>query len=188
MDLDRQANNASSDFYLSSIVMSRYGIEDVIYNPPATIMKWKDGTKTVVKCMKGMPYDKEKGFLHCIAKRHFEDTGINYKKEMTKYGLIDEPEEIAYIDDKYSVFNDKEIVEEIKDTIRRFSAVEWKLAFKMMEVDLLIPEEFKKILGMPEYIRLHFDMLPESIRFEKTIKPLLKIMREVRDENKNLGR
>ena len=187
-DLARQANNTSSDFYLSSVVMSSYEIEDVIYNPPATIIKWEDGTKTVVRCMEGAPYDKEKGFLHCIAKRHFENTSVNYKKEMIKYGLVDQPEEVSYIDDKYSVFNDKEIVEELKDTIRCFSEMEWKLAFKMMEIDLLIPDEFKKILRMPEYIRLHFDMLPESIRFEKTIKPLLKIMREVRDENKNLGR
>lgn len=185
MVLAQLVNNEA--WVLMSSLMN-YEIENVICNPPATIIKWKDGTKTVVKCMEGDSYDKEKGFLYCIAKRHFQNTGINYKKEMTKYGLFDQPEEVSYIDDQYSVFNDKEIVARLKDTMRCFSDTEWKQVFEMMEVDLTIPEEFKKILGMPEYIRLNFDMLPESVRLEKTIEPLLKIMREVKRESKNLGR
>ena len=29
---------------------NRFTIKNVIFNPPATIVFWKDGTKTIVKC------------------------------------------------------------------------------------------------------------------------------------------
>ena len=44
-------------------------IEKVIFNDPATIVLWKDGTKTVVKCNKGDTYSKETGLVMCIAKK-----------------------------------------------------------------------------------------------------------------------
>ena len=44
-------------------------IKKVIFNDPATIVFWKDGTKTVVKCGKNDTYDKEKGLALCIAKK-----------------------------------------------------------------------------------------------------------------------
>lgn len=44
-------------------------IKKVIFNNPATIILWKDGTKTVVKCNKKETYDPEKGFAMCIAEK-----------------------------------------------------------------------------------------------------------------------
>lgn len=44
-------------------------IEDVIFHSPATIVKWKDGTKTVVKCQKGDTYNKEFGLALCYMKK-----------------------------------------------------------------------------------------------------------------------
>ena len=44
-------------------------IVDVIFNEPSTIVRWKDGTKTVVKCGKRDNYDKEKGLAMCIVKK-----------------------------------------------------------------------------------------------------------------------
>lgn len=41
----------------------------VIFNDPATIVYWPDGSKTVVKCSNGDVYDREKGFAMCILKR-----------------------------------------------------------------------------------------------------------------------
>ena len=46
----------------------------VIFNKPATIVIWNDGSKTVVKCQKGKngkyeKYDKEKGLALCYMKR-----------------------------------------------------------------------------------------------------------------------
>lgn len=46
-------------------------IKDVIFNNPATIIKWKDGTKTVVKCADGDIYNKETGFALCIIKKMY---------------------------------------------------------------------------------------------------------------------
>lgn len=44
-------------------------IKKVIYNDPATIVLWKDGSKTVVKCSPEDTYDKKMGFLLCMFKR-----------------------------------------------------------------------------------------------------------------------
>lgn len=49
-------------------------IKNVIYNRPATIVFWKDGTKTVVKC-ENEEYDPEKGLAMAIAKKAL---GNNY--------------------------------------------------------------------------------------------------------------
>lgn len=50
-------------------------IREVIFNDPATIIIWSDGTKTVVKCQQGDEYDPERGFLLCVAKRMFGNRG-----------------------------------------------------------------------------------------------------------------
>ena len=56
-------------------------IEKVIFNPPATIVKWKDGSKTVVKCQDGDEFDWEKGLAMAYVKRAFNN-------ERTYYGLF----------------------------------------------------------------------------------------------------
>lgn len=38
-------------------------IENVIYQAPATIIFWKDGSKTIAKCGENDTYSKEKGFM-----------------------------------------------------------------------------------------------------------------------------
>lgn len=50
-------------------------IKTVIYHEPATIVKWKDGTKTVVRCGEYDTYDKEKGLMACIIKKLTGNTG-----------------------------------------------------------------------------------------------------------------
>ena len=45
-------------------------ITNVIFNPPATIIFWSDGTKTVVKCdCSKEDYDPEKGIAMAISKK-----------------------------------------------------------------------------------------------------------------------
>lgn len=46
-------------------------VENVIINPPATIVFWNDGTKTVCKCAKGDTFDAEKGIAMCFLKKMF---------------------------------------------------------------------------------------------------------------------
>jgi hypothetical protein len=45
------------------------GVKDVIFNDPATIVFWVDGTKTVVKCHPGETFDPEKGLAMAISKK-----------------------------------------------------------------------------------------------------------------------
>lgn len=59
-------------------------IKDVIFNGPATIVLWKDGTKTVVKAQEGEIIDCEKGMAMAIAKRMLGNKG-NYYDTFTKY-------------------------------------------------------------------------------------------------------
>lgn len=47
----------------------------VIFNAPATIVIWKDGSKTVVTCQKGDKYDPEKGLALCFMKKALGNKG-----------------------------------------------------------------------------------------------------------------
>ena len=61
--------------------------KQVIYNDPATIVLWDDGSKTVVKCHPDDVYDPEKGFLLCCAKKLMGNKG-RYNDEMRKHGAV----------------------------------------------------------------------------------------------------
>lgn len=52
-------------------------IENVIFNDPATIVFWKDGTKTTVKCRKdkGDVFSKETGLAMAILKKLYGNKG-----------------------------------------------------------------------------------------------------------------
>ena len=66
-----------SAFYRRREDIGKLEIEKVIYNDPATIVFWKNGDKTVVKCQPGDTYDPEKGLALCIMKRALGNKG-NY--------------------------------------------------------------------------------------------------------------
>lgn len=55
-------------------------IKDVIFAPPATIVYWSDGSKTVVKCSEKDIFDPEKGLAMAIAKRCGGNKGSYYKE------------------------------------------------------------------------------------------------------------
>lgn len=50
-------------------------IDKVIFNGPATVVFWKDGVRTVVKCGDGETFDPEKGLAMACTKRLFGNTG-----------------------------------------------------------------------------------------------------------------
>ena len=68
-------------------------IKDVIFNEPATIIIWKDGTKTVVKCQEGEDYDPEKGMAMAISKKALGNKG-NYCEVFKKWLPEEEVEEV----------------------------------------------------------------------------------------------
>lgn len=56
----------------------------IIFNGPATIVIWNDGTKTVVKQSKLDNYDYEKGFAMCVVKKVFGDKYNAVRKMVDK--------------------------------------------------------------------------------------------------------
>lgn len=73
------------DIEMTKDLYARRGmtIKDVIFNNPATIVFWMDGTKTVVKA-ENEPYDPEKGLAMAFAKRVLGNKG-NYYNTFRKW-------------------------------------------------------------------------------------------------------
>jgi len=63
----------------------KYIPKQVIFNPPATIVIWKDGTKTIVKCY-NEDFDFEKGFAMAYLKKVFggRNQYMEYIKSATR--------------------------------------------------------------------------------------------------------
>ena len=93
-----------------NIINSTYGIgslripeiKNVIFNDPATIVFWGDGTKTVVKCQDGDEFDPEKGLAMAIAKKAYGNKG-SYCNKLKKWLPKEEP-----VDTNSSIFVPKE--------------------------------------------------------------------------------
>ena len=68
-------------------------VKKVIYSAPCTIVIWKDGDKTIVRCQEGDSYSKEVGLLMCLAKRVWgkNASGSNFNDYISK--VISEKEE-----------------------------------------------------------------------------------------------
>lgn len=58
-------------------------IKKVIFNDPATIVYWSDGSKTVVKA-NDEPFDREKGLAMAISKRALGNKG-NFNNAFKKW-------------------------------------------------------------------------------------------------------
>lgn len=96
---------AARDFLNSIYGMSSSHIpeiKNVIFNDPATIVFWEDGTKTVVKCQDGDEFDPEKGLAMAIVKKAYGNKG-NYCNKMKKWLPKEEP-----VDTNRSIFVPKE--------------------------------------------------------------------------------
>lgn len=63
-------------------------IKNVIFNDPATIVFWEDGTKTVVKCQDDDEFDPEKGLAMAIAKKAYGNKS-SYCNKIKKWLLMD---------------------------------------------------------------------------------------------------
>ena len=50
-------------------------VSKIIFNPPATIVFWEDGTKTVVKCAAEDEFSEYYGFLAALGKKVYEKNG-----------------------------------------------------------------------------------------------------------------
>lgn len=95
-------------------------IKDVIFNPPATIVFWMDGTKTVVKDQGEVFYDPEKGMAMAVAKKAFGNQG-NYYNQFSKYLDIYEKKQEAESTSSYvnTVLDD--IIEKFRNSMAKTS-------------------------------------------------------------------
>lgn len=66
-------------------------IVKVIFNDPATIVFWSDGTKTIVKTVNGDKFDHEKGLAMAIVKKSYGNGG-SYYDELKKWLPKDDEE------------------------------------------------------------------------------------------------
>ena len=105
-------------------------IDKVIYNKPATIIYWKNGVKTVVKCQDGDEFDPEKGLVMGIIKALLGNSG-NYNEELKKWLPKDDTKE-----------------EQIKTTPKKPASKELTLNLKVDSGDIN-RELIKALLGLP---------------------------------------
>ena len=80
--VDRMIKEASKK--KEAVTMTAASIKKVIFNPPATVVYWSDGSKTVVKCNIKDNFDPEKGLAMAVAKRCASNCPDFYK-EMRKW-------------------------------------------------------------------------------------------------------
>ena len=89
-------------------------ITNVIFNNPATIVFWSDGTKTVVKCDERDEFDPEKGLAMAICKRHF---GGGFYNDIFKKWIPEETPEIE-IDGQIIMTEIAEKFERLSKTVK----------------------------------------------------------------------
>ena len=91
-------------------------ITKVIFNDPATIVLWSDGTKTVVKCDERDEFDPEKGLAMAICKKHF---GGGFYNDIFKKWIPEETHEIE-IDGQISM---TEIAEKLEAFAKKAKSI-----------------------------------------------------------------
>lgn len=117
----------------------RFKIKKVIFNDPATIVIWADGSKTVVKCQPGDTFDKEKGLAMAISKRALGDKG-RYCEEFKKW--------IPEIEEEVKVINSEEIVGPYSDAMMAMKNFEETLKNYHVTIPELKIEYPKNLFGL----------------------------------------
>lgn len=69
---------------LNVMFYRRPKVKRVIFNDPATIILWEDGSKTVVKCQSGDTYNRETGFALAYLKKMLGNDNT-FNKEINKW-------------------------------------------------------------------------------------------------------
>ena len=93
-------------------------VKDVIFNPPATIVFWMDGTKTVVKDQGEVFYDPEKGMAMAVAKKAFGNQG-NYYNQFKKYIDIWEKKQEAESTSSYANTVLGDLIEKFRNSLAK---------------------------------------------------------------------
>lgn len=93
----------SPTFKNKESIMDINDIKEVIFNDPATVVYWKDGSKTVVQCQDGEPFDPEKGLAMAISRKVFGNKWDYYhvfRKFLKKQLALKEMPDTLYFDNQ----------------------------------------------------------------------------------------
>lgn len=97
--------------YQECKIRPTFVIDKVLFNPPATIVFWLDGTKTVVKCKEGEEFSEWAGIALCLAKKLY---GPNFHKIFRAH--CSDPEKTV------NDMTDEEITEAAREGIKNSDA------------------------------------------------------------------
>lgn len=106
IDYSRQSTERAEKNDIVKFGMCNVNIRKVIFNDPATVVLWSDGTKTVVKCGPEDTFDMEKGLAMAIVKKMAGNDNSFHKvfKQYTKKKKK-EPGSIGSISDMMAGLN-----------------------------------------------------------------------------------
>lgn len=166
----------------NDLVIVPQDIEWVKYKPPMTVVMWKDGVGTTVKCHEDDEFNCETGLLMCIAKRLFGNKGA-FNEVLKTWVPADEKDSVAHKEyityDEKTIFDSVEVKRDLKDVIRTFITDKDTLELIKMSLSTHhLPDMFFEALPMPDYLKRNFNMLPEGVK-DKTTKPILKIIEDM---------
>ena len=88
IDYSRQSTERAKKNDIVKFGMCSVCIHKVIFNDPATIVLWYDGTKTVVKCGPEDKFDTEKGLAMAIVKK-MKEIVPEYVSNNSIYSVLD---------------------------------------------------------------------------------------------------
>lgn len=151
LDTGRELEFLAQDLYVDSVhnyhirkfskknpTLTCASIKRVIFNPPATIVFWSDGSKTVVKCSKSEAFDPEKGLAMAIAKRA-QGNCEDYYKDISKW-CAGASAQKAKEKSKNDILDEiLELIASAKNTIEDLDKVRSKvIAFNAGQIDVLM--------------------------------------------------
>ena len=117
----------------------------IVFQEPATVVFWSDGTKTVVKCAEGQQFDRYAGFCAAVCKKLFGTTAI--AKEIME--TFDTENWKRYAEEAKNAAKEKAMEEEKKkaekkhaDSMGYVSYSDLSEAYKNMSETLAIIREF----------------------------------------------
>lgn len=132
-------------------------VEKVIFNKPATIVIWKDGTKTVVKCQNDEKFDPEKGLALCYMKKACGNKSNfnNTFKEWIK------PETIAVYDESHPELGIQDLPPKNKSklpsNVIRITLADKKFIHKYMRDNGITYQHISNVSG------LHIDTVKRAL-------------------------
>ena len=103
-----------------------YYITNVIFNNPATIVFWSDGTKTVIKCCEDDIFDEEKGLAMAVLKKLSGNNSERFHKGLKRWiKPTPEPEAEQSLSKLFAVWGDV-VNRAIKGGLSKYDAKEEK--------------------------------------------------------------